>query len=298
MRIEKLRPVFKDYIWGGERLRKEYGKVCELTPLAESWELSVHPDGEVKTSDGTPLSLAMMPSDIGKNGAHHAHFPVLTKFIDAKDDLSVQVHPSDEYALRHEDSLGKTEMWYVVDAQVGAGIYLGMKRDVTLEEFENAINKRKLTELLNFIHVKKGDCFFIPSGTVHAIGKGCLIYEIQQNSNITYRVYDYGRLDKNGRERELHIDKAKEVATLKKYEPVKFSDGVLGACKYFTARKFIINGTTLLTATNDSFHAVTVLEGTGSLGGIEFKKGDTLFVPAGHGRYEIKGKAEVIVTSV
>ena len=298
MRIEKLRPAFKDYIWGGERLKNEYGKICDLTPLAESWELSVHPDGEAKTRDGMPLSLSLTRADMGKNAARHPVFPVLTKFIDAKDDLSVQVHPSDEYAMEKENSLGKTEMWYIVDAEEGAGIYLGMKKDVTKEEFIAAINEKKLTKLLNFIKVKAGDCFFIPAGTVHAIGKGCLIYEIQQNSNLTYRVYDYGRVGKDGKERELHIDKAIEVATLTKYKPKKFEDGVLGSCEYFTARKYDIDGGRVLTATEQSFHAITVIDGSGSVSGISFEKGDTLFVPAGHGKYEINGKAEVIITSV
>ena len=136
---------------------------------------------------------------------------MLIKFIDAEQNLSVQVHPSDEYALQHENSFGKTEMWYIVEAEEGAGIYLGFNRTVTKEEYEAAIKENRLTELLNFYEVKAGDCYFIPSGTIHAIGKGCLICEIQQNSNLTYRVYDYGRKDKNGKERELHIDKAPRV---------------------------------------------------------------------------------------
>ena len=298
MRIEKLRPAFKDYIWGGERLKKEYGKVTDMTPLAESWELSVHPDGAAKTSDGMPLALSLTRADMGKNVDRHPTLPVLTKFIDAKDNLSVQVHPSDAYALEHEESLGKTEMWYIVDADEGAGIYLGMKEDTTKEEFVSAIKENKLTELLNFFKVKKGECYFIPAGTVHAIGKGCLIYEIQQSSNITYRVYDYGRVGKDGKARELHIDKAIDVATLTKYEPSKFEDGVLGSCEYFTARKFAIDGGRVLTASDASFHAITVIEGGGSVAGISFNKGDTLFIPAGYGKYEINGKAEVIVTSV
>jgi mannose-6-phosphate isomerase len=269
-----------------------------MSPLAESWELSVHPDGEARTSDGMPLSLALTKDDIGKNAKRHEHFPVLTKFIDAKADLSVQVHPSDEYAKKHENSLGKTEMWYVVDADEDAGIYLGMKEDTSREEFEAAINEKRLTDLLNFFPVKAGDCFFIPAGTIHAIGKGCLIYEIQQSSNVTYSVYDYGRVGKDGKERELHVEKAKAVATLKKFEPQVFPDGVLGSCEYFTARKYGIDGGRVLNATEDSFHAVTVIDGSGSINGISFEKGDTLFIPAGFGKYKINGKAEVIVTSV
>ena len=298
MKIEKLSPAYKDYLWGGERLKTDYGKTTDMTPLAESWELSVHPDGEARTASGVPLSLALTKERMGTNAARHALFPVLTKFIDAKADLSVQVHPSDEYALKNEGSLGKTEMWYVCAADEGAGIYLGMKRDTSREEFETAINEKRLTELLNFFPVKAGDCFFIPAGTIHAIGKGCLIYEIQQSSNITYRVYDYGRRDKNGNERELHVEKAKAVSTLTKFEPITFEDGVLGRCDYFTVRKLTVDGTASLAAGKESFHAITAIEGEGTVSGIDFKKGDTLLVPAGYGKYEIKGKAEVIITSV
>jgi mannose-6-phosphate isomerase len=210
----------------------------------------------------------------------------------------VQVHPDDEYALKNENSLGKTEMWYIVEAEEGAGIYLGFKKSITKEELSEAIKEKRLTELMNFYRVSAGECYFIPAGTIHAIGKGCLIAEIQQNSNLTYRVYDYGRVGKDGKERELHVEKAKAVATLKKFEPQVFPDGVLGSCEYFTARKYGIDGGRVLNATEDSFHAVTVIDGGGSINGISFEKGDTLFIPAGFGKYKINGKAEVIVTSV
>ena len=199
MEISKLYPEYKDYLWGGEKLKTKYGKQTDKTPCAESWELSFHKDGLTRLSNGKTLAETATETDLGTNCKKFPFFPVLIKFIDAKQDLSVQVHPSDEYALKHENSFGKTEMWYIVEAEKGAGIYLGFNRDVTQEEYETAIKENRLTELLNFYDVKAGECYFIPSGTIHAIGKGCLICEIQQNSNLTYRVYDYGRKDKDGK---------------------------------------------------------------------------------------------------
>ena len=222
---------------------------------------------------------------------------MLIKFIDAKQDLSVQVHPSDDYALKNENSFGKTEMWYIVEAEEGAGIYLGFNKDVTKEEYEKAIKENRLTELLNFYKVKAGDCYFIPSGTIHAIGKGCLICEIQQNSNLTYRVYDYGRKDKFGNERELHVDKALKVTSLNKFAPVEFFD-CLGKCKYFTVTKNNVNGKIVLSADEASFNSVTCVKGEGLIDGIEIFKGDTLFVPASYGDYVIEGELEIIVSKV
>ena len=247
MKIEKLYPECKDYIWGGTKLKTEYGKITTKTPCAESWELSFHKDGLTKLSNGKTLAECVSAKDLGENTKNFPFFPMLIKFIDAKQDLSVQVHPSDDYALKNENSFGKTEMWYIVEAEEGAGIYLGFNKDVTKEEYEKAIKENRLTELLNFYKVKAGDCYFIPSGTIHAIGKGCLICEIQQNSNLTYRVYDYGRKDKFGNERELHVDKALKVTSLNKFAPVEFFD-CLGKCKYFTVTKNNVNGKIVLSA--------------------------------------------------
>lgn len=298
MKIEKLYPECKDYIWGGTKLPEKYGKITDKTPCAESWELSFHKDGMTRLSDGKTLAESVSKAEIGKNAEKFPFFPVLIKFIDAKSDLSVQVHPSDEYALKNENSFGKTEMWYIVEADEGAGIYLGFKEDVTKEEFERAIEEKKLTDLLNFFPVKSGDCYFIPSGTIHAIGSGCLICEIQQNSNLTYRVYDYGRRDKNGNERELHVEKAKKVSTLKKFLPVEFEDGILGQCEYFTVKRHIISGKIVLITDGDSFASVTCIKGRGKIDGQTISQGDTFFVPAGFGEYEIEGSLEVIETKV
>ena len=298
MKIEKLYPVCKDYVWGGEKLKEKYGKQTDLTPCAESWELSFHKDGPTRLSDGRMLYEAVSDIELGENCKKFPYFPVLIKFIDAKSDLSVQVHPSDEYALKNENSYGKTEMWYIVEADDGAGIYLGFKENVTRVEFETAIKEKRLTELLNFYPVKPGECYFIPSGTIHAIGSDCLICEIQQNSNLTYRVYDYGRRDKFGNERELHIEKALAVTDLKKFEPAAFSGDTLGACEYFNVKKRSVDGSLTLSANEESFNCITAVCGSGEIDGIPFSKGDSFFVPAGYGEYAVTGKAEILITKI
>ena len=298
MKIEKLYPVCKDYIWGGNKLKEKYGKETDLTPCAESWELSFHKDGLTRLADGRALTDAVSDSELGSNCKKHPYFPVLIKFIDAKADLSVQVHPSDDYALQNEGSFGKTEMWYIVEADEGAGIYLGFKKNTTRVEFEAAIKEKRLTELLNFYPVKPGECYFIPSGTIHAIGKGCLICEIQQNSNLTYRVYDYGRRDKFGNERELHIEKALEVTSLDGFEPTVFSGDTLGACEYFTVTKPQVNGILKLSAGAESFNCVTCVSGSGEIDGTPFAQGDSFFIPAGYGEYTLTGRSEILVTKV
>ena len=239
MEILKLVPECKDNIWGGVKLKEKYGKQTDKDPVAESWELSFHKDGPTRLANGKTLQEEVTAKELGRNCDGFPFFPMLVKLIDAKQDLSVQVHPSDAYALEHENSFGKTEMWYIVEAEKGAGIYLGFKKDVTQEEYETAIKENTLTDLLNFFEVKAGDCYFIPSGTIHAIATGCLICEIQQNSNLTYRVYDYGRRDKNGNLRELHVEKALKVTDLQKYEytplNLKTAQGeLLGLSRYFT----------------------------------------------------------------
>ena len=297
MDIQKLYPECKDYIWGGNKLKEKYGKQTDKTPCAESWELSFHKDGLTRLVNGKTLAESVTEKDLGENVKDFPFFPVLIKFIDAKENLSVQVHPSDEYALKYENSFGKTEMWYIVEAEEGAGIYLGFNRDVTKEKYETAIKENRLTELLNFYEVKAGDCYFIPSGTIHAIGKGCLVCEIQQNSNLTYRVYDYGRKDKNGNTRELLIDKALKVTNLNKFEPITFED-CLGKCEYFTVQKYEINGEKYLYVDEQSFQCVTCVSGKGVIADLQMKQGDSFFIPANYGKYYINGKVEVLITKI
>ena len=248
---------------------------------------------------------------LGVNGAKFKEFPVLIKFIDAKQPLSVQVHPSDEYALRVEGEYGKTEMWYVVDCEPGASLYFGVNRALTKEEFKKRIEDNTLTDVLYKADVKKGDVFFIQSGTIHAIGAGILICEIQQNSNTTYRVYDYRR-GADGKLRELHIDKAIDVSKLtpsdtsdKQGKPEEIPGGTkcaLASCPYFTTEKYVVDGEVEIDVTGDSFASLVVTEGSGKVVGseneVEFKPADSLFVPAGSGKIKINGHCTVVKTTV
>ena len=303
MEILKLIPECKDNIWGGVKLKEKYGKQTDKNPVAESWELSFHKDGPTRLENGKTLQDEVTAKDLGRNCDGFPFFPMLVKLIDAKQDLSVQVHPSDAYALEHENSFGKTEMWYIVEAEQGAGIYLGFKKDVTQEEYKNAIASNTLTELLNFFEVKAGDCYFIPSGTIHAIGTGCLICEIQQNSNLTYRVYDYGRRDKNGNLRELHVEKALKVTNLNKYEyaPLNLQTAqgeLLGLSRYFTTTSVAVNGEAQVVADKYSFKCITCVDGKGAVDGKAVSAGDTLFVPAGYGEVKLSGEMRLIMAEV
>ena len=214
MALLKLKPSFKDYLWGGHRLVDHYYKEYDGEILAESWELSCHPDGPSYIANGTYTGMTLRQfiekegkEVLGTNCAKFEDFPILAKFIDARDHLSIQVHPDNSYALQNEGQYGKTEMWFVMDCEPGSYLYFGFQKEISKEEFAERIANDTLTEVLNKVEVQKGDSFFIEAGTLHAIGKGILIAEIQQNSNLTYRVYDYNRKDAQGNTRELHIDK-------------------------------------------------------------------------------------------
>ena len=296
MSIQKLTPACKDYLWGGTKLKEKYGKSADGDVLAETWELSFHQDGLTCGEDGRPLAETLSAEQLGENVRDFPFFPVLVKFIDAKNDLSFQVHPSDDYALQHENSYGKTEMWYVVEAEAGAGIYLGFNRDVTREQVRRAVESGTIGELLNFYPVRAGETYFIPSGTVHAICHGCLMLEIQQNSNLTYRVYDYDRVDKNGQKRQLHVEKALDVLRPERFTVKKQTGDFLGACKYFTARKYV--GEQTLTTDGKTFHCLTCVRGKGKIEGRTMAAGDSFFITADHGAYHVTGDAEVVVTSV
>ena len=311
IRPVKLSPAFKDYLWGGERLKTEFNKHTDMTPLAESWELSAHKDGQsiVTAGDYAGLTLTDYLSAVGKEALGTAcekynYFPLLIKLIDAKGDLSVQVHPSDEYALEHEGEYGKTEMWYILDCDEGAALYYGFKEDTTREAYESAIKEGRLTDILNRVPVKRGDVFFIPAGTVHAIGAGILICEIQQNSNTTYRVYDYNRRDKNGNLRPLHVEKALAVSDLRKSPALPAipdgEDVLLAECGYFEVRRLRFAGAGTITATSESFTALTVTEGEGTLSDgestLSFRKGDTLFIPAQETSFAVTGNCEMILS--
>ena len=307
----KLSPVFKDYLWGGTRLKTEFSKQSDMTPLAESWELSAHKDGQSTVAEGEYAGMTLTAyldtvgrEVLGTNCEKYDYFPLLIKLIDAKGDLSVQVHPSDAYALEHEGEYGKTEMWYILDCEEGAALYYGFREDTTREEYESAIREGRLTDILNRVPVKRGDVFFIPAGTVHAIGAGILICEIQQNSNTTYRVYDYNRRDKDGNLRPLHVEKALAVSDLKKSPALPAipdgEDVLLAACGYFEVRRLRFGGNGTVTATPESFTALTVTAGEGTLSDgentLSFRKGDTLFIPAQQASFTVTGACEMILS--
>lgn len=309
----KLSPAFKDYLWGGVRLKKEFNKNCDMTPLAESWELSAHRDGQSIVTGGEFDGLTLTEyidrlgrAALGENSAKYDYFPLLIKLIDAKGDLSVQVHPSDEYALLHECEYGKTEMWYILDCDEGACLYYGFSRDVSREEYADAIKEGRLCDLLNRVQVKRGDVFYIPAGTVHAIGAGILICEIQQNSNTTYRVFDYNRRDKNGNFRPLHIEKALEVSCLERSPELPDTpdgdDILLAECGYFSVSRRRIDGEAEIDVDGKSFVSLIVTEGEGELrcdgGRISLNKGDSVFIPAQSKSFVVSGRCELIVSRV
>lgn len=317
MEILKLKPVFKDYIWGGTRLKSDFGFESDLDKLAEGWMLSCHKDGKNIIENGEYKGKTLdevieekgKEKVVGTRSLDFPYFPVLIKLIDAKDNLSIQVHPDNDYAQRVEGEFGKTEIWYVLDATDDAQLIYGFKNKISSEEFVDAIKNNTLTDVLNSVKVKKGDLLFIEAGTVHAIGKGTLVAEIQQNSNTTYRVYDYGRLGADGKPRELHIDKAVDVSKTEppKYdikpmgEPEKFNDytkTLLTKCDLFTVNHYELNGKVTLEADEKSFNHVLVVNGAGTINDIDFKKGDSFYIPANYGKYEINGKCEIIVTNI
>lgn len=310
-----LKPSTKSYVWGGDKLKKEWGKQSLADNIAESWELSCNKEGESVIVggeyDGLALSdyIARNPMCLGENCKAFEFFPVLIKLIDAKTNLSIQVHPSDDYALKNENQYGKTEMWYIVDCEKGSGVYCGFKKPMPLGVVNDLLEKGEILDCLNFIQVQKGDVIFIPSGTVHAICGGLVICEIQQNSALTYRLFDYNRLDKDGKKRELHIDKALNVIDTALFsvpnQTVKIVNEnvkTLVECKYFTTYEMKITKTLIDEVGQDSFVALTAVDGNGEIEcngeTFEIRKGDTYFLSAGMGKYSLKGQMTVIKTKI
>lgn len=305
----KLIPTFKDYIWGGNRLVDEYNKKCDLERVAESWELSTHKDGESVVADGEFKGLTLSEyinsnehNALGKNAEAFKNFPMLIKFIDAKESLSIQVHPDDEYSLKNNGEYGKTEMWYILDCDKDSYLYYGFNKEISKEEFRRSIEENTLLNYLNKVKVNKGDVFFIKAGTVHAIGKGIVICEVQQNSNTTYRVYDYDRTDKDGNKRPLHIEQAIAVAETKPARNYKRIGNILAECEYFTVEELVVVDTAQIEVTDNTFVSVIVIDGQGELSNNEyvtkFIKGDSIFIPAQNDVFEIKGKCKLIISYI
>ena len=295
-KVIKLIPIIKSYIWGGTYLKAFKNTKAEI--ISESWELSIRKDnicsvyGFSKTID-----QLISDEDLGENVKRFPYFPLLIKLIDAKENLSIQVHPSDEYALKNEHSFGKSEMWHIISADKGSGLYVGLNRDYTKKEIEEKLRTNKIEECLNFFEVKPGDTFLINPGTIHAIGKGVRLIEIQQNSDLTYRLYDYLRKDKNGNYRELHIDKALNVINYHKYnfQPVK--GDVLADNRYFKVVRKEVHGEMKIAADEGSFKTFTFIEGEGIVDDIPYRKFDTFFL-ANNKSCLVKGDGVVIISSV
>ena len=307
MPVYKLKPACKEYLWGGDRLKKEYHKEFAGERLAETWELSCHPDGPSVIAEGPEAGLTL-PQYIEKHGKGvlgsncqiFQDFPILIKFIDARDDLSIQVHPNNIDALEKEHQYGKTEMWYVLEAEEGAYLYYGFKRPLTQEEYRRRIRDNTLEEVLNAVPVQKGDMFYIPAGTVHAICKGMVIAEIQQNSNVTYRVYDHGRVGADGKPRQLHIDQAIQASKLELPRGNYNFGGHLVRCAYFTVDR--LNAPCQINTDEESFTSVLVLEGEGSIANgsqlLSCRKGDSLFIRADSGMCYLSGNLQVLSTRI
>lgn len=320
MRPLKLTPAFKDYLWGGTRLRTDFGFETDLSPVAEAWVLSCHRDGHSVIAEGADVGMTLADwiaragkSVLGTNAAQMPEFPILIKLIDAKKPLSLQVHPDDAYAHAHGEGYGKTELWYVLDAIPGATLYYGFNRTLDQEELAARMADGTLLSVVNAVEVKPGDCFYVEAGTIHGIGAGILIAEIQQNSNATYRVYDYGRLGADGKPRPLHTEQAQAVLTTKAVNaagmmrPVFTSkDGYavarLAKCPYFTIDALNITDVATLTADESSFHALLCTEGEGTLhcgnARIFYRRGDALFLPAGLGEYMLAGTGKMLLTRI
>lgn len=328
-----LAPAGKDYLWGGNKLKTDFCKQLNIDPLAETWECSTHPDGVSMVTSGIHKGKSLCqvleehPEYLGSHPTAilgGQSLPILVKLIDATKKLSVQVHPDDVYARLHEDgALGKAEMWYVLDAEPGAYLIYGFNTDMNRELLSTSLANNTLEKYLQKVPVKKDDIFFIHPGMVHAIGGGIVLAEIQENSNLTYRLYDYDRIDKNGQKRPLHIEKAMDVLQYQSSEnprqPMRtlryrpgYASELLGRCKYFQVERILMNTAELCcgqrtailpdcTTDSVSFQVLLCVEGKGILhtpeDDLTFKKGDCIFLPAESVTGRLEGKAQLLKIS-
>ena len=320
MKYYPLRLSFyaKTALWGGDTLKTAWNKPCAFDKLAETWELTVRPEADNRVLNGAFAGetlgalVARDPAMVSVAGVGE-FFPLLIKLIDACDRLSVQVHPDDDYARRVEGDQGKTEMWYIVDATEGAEIIYGLAEGADRDDFRRAFAEGRVSEAVHRVKVRTGETYFIPSGLLHAIGDGCLIGEIQQNSDLTYRVYDYDRRGADGQLRELHVEKAMDVIrpfSEAEVDAIRFSRApqygegeCLAACPYFEVHRLTLDGTpTMLEVCADSFRHLLCVGGAGVIrfGGETYPitRGDSYFLPAGLGTCMLEGDATLLVSSL
>lgn len=314
----RLSAVFKHYLWGGRQLKEQFHKETPEETIAESWELSCHPAGESKITNGCFAGMTLKnfveknPEALGTNAKQFQNFPVLIKLLASSKKLSIQVHPTEEYALTQKNETGKAEFWYILDAEPNAFIYYGLQKEMTRKEFEKLLQEKKVLDACQKIFIKPGDTFYIPSGTLHCIGKGITLLEVQQSSDTTYRFYDFDRRDANGNLRPLHIQKALDVLD---FSPTRnlahmqhlfacenFSLNQLLACEYFQVFEFVVQNHVELQTNEKTFHAITVIEKNFDLvyeNHHEFlEQGTTIFLPANLGKYFLRGNGKFILTII
>lgn len=308
----KFIPYLKSVIWGGEKICRYKGIEQMEDKIGESWEISAVPGHESVVAEGpykgmkiTELIDCFGPELLGRSvfERYDGKFPLLVKLIDAQDNLSVQVHPDDELAKLRHDSLGKTEMWYIIGADKDARIYSGFNRQLTPEEYMKMVEDNSIGQALAVHGSEPGDVFFLPAGRVHAIGAGNLLAEIQESSDITYRIYDYDRRDAQGNPRELHTEQAKDAIDYTFHEEYKsppadpsVADAVIAECGHFKADRLLLDGEMKLSFDDSSFTVVMCLEGSASFDGYEMtlKAGETVLVPAALTAFTLKGKGTLL----
>lgn len=315
----KLTPTVKEILWGGHKLKESYHKSAPFEKLAETWELTVRAQ-EMNIIENGPAAGQTLENYIRENGLgtvspgyDGTRFPLLIKFIDACDRLSIQVHPDDAYGLANEGELGKTEMWYIVEAEPGASLVYGLKDGLSAEDFAEAVHAGRIGETLRSVEVHAGETYFIPSGQIHAIGAGILIAEIQQNSNVTYRVYDYDRRQADGSLRQLHTEKALDVVKIRtdaEIDAIRYANAddcgtehrttELAACPYFRVRRLSKEDLPASVTPTDSFIHLLCVDGEGEIraDGVVYPviKGDSYFLPRGCGECRLAGSMTVLLS--
>ena len=315
----KLAPCYKEYLWGGENLKKSYGKWDAPDVTAESWELACHPDGQCHIAEGEYAGRTIQAlGEMDRTGfwgteCPQGEFPLLVKLIDAQKPLSIQVHPSDQAALWEKGERGKAEMWYVVDSEPQAGIYFGFSQEVTREEFLQRARDGSICQVLNWVPVAPGDVFYILPGTIHAIGAGIIIAEIQQNSNTTFRAYDYQRLGPDGTPRPLHLERAAAVLDYRPILPEEckanssmhfpgFTMDEMFSCRYFRAYRVDVEHSASLRCDARSFHHLLCVDGHGAIlhNGHRYpiERGESYFLPAALGAYQLQGTFRVLLSRI
>ena len=313
VRVIKLSPAFRQLIWGGTKLRSHFGFDTPDENTAEALVLSCRENEESVDHNGTPLSeiYASNPAFFGSNCAKYDRFPLLVKLIDTMDDISVQVHPDDEYAASVSNDWGKAQLWYVIDCEPGAYLICGFNDEINIEDFRRRIEDDTLISAVNTYEVRKGDTFYIEPGTLHAIGKDILLAEIGQNSELSYRVYDYCRVDENGESRPLNIQQALDVTItapptvpagvmVPRAEIDGHYETLLGRSEYFASSLWEVENGALISAPDESFISVLMLEGTLKIDGLDVpaRKGDSILIAAGSKGVALTGTGKFIATVV